>query len=191
MIFLSEVQYKDLQKFAFKRASPHVNCMHGPYYLMYKNLFDEAYKMGCTFISAEKVNTPTYYENDICIIYNCAIKGIDIPENSKFVGLCFDLTDIDRINRHLLLEKDGKIYTSTHIIDGFRHGYKCTTTMSTLINSTIKDLKFCPICGTSSRLSAENFYVDNTFTCLCHDCNKSTKIHCIGNAFFDKLEEIL
>ena len=34
-------------------------------------------------------------------------------------------------------------------------------------------------------------YVDNTFTCLCHDCNRLTKIHRIGNAFFDKVEEIL
>lgn len=190
MIFLSEVQYKDLLDFACKRASPHVNCMRGPYYLLYKNLFDDAYKMGCTLIAAEKVNTPTYFENDICIIYNCEIKGIDIPENSKFVGLCFDLTDIGRINRHLLLEKDGEIYTSTYINYHLSHVYNCDITMEALINGTFRDLQLCP-CGNARKLSVENFYVDNTFTCLCHDCNKSNKIHSIGNAFFDKVEEIL
>ena len=191
MIFLSEVQYKDLLNFASKRATAHVNCKRGPYYLMYKNLFDDAYKMGCIFIAAEKVNTPTYFENDICIIYSCEIKGIDIPENCKFVGFCFDLTDIGRINRHLLLEKDGEIYTSTHINYQHTRIHECDTTMRELINGTFKDLQFCPICGTAQKLSVENLYVDNTFTCLCHDCNRLTKIHRIGNAFFDKVEEIL
>ena len=50
--------------------------MRAPYYSLYKKLFDDAYKMGCTFLAAEKVNTPTYFENDICIIYNCEINGI-------------------------------------------------------------------------------------------------------------------
>lgn len=191
MIFLSEVQYKDLLKFAHKRATAHVNCLRAPYYLMYKNLFDDAYKIGCTFIAAEKVNTPTYYENDICIIYNCKINGIDIPENCKFVGLCFDLTDVDRINRHLLLEKDGEIYVSTHIDYYLSHVCNCDATMEALINSTFKDLQLCPVCGTVQKLSVENLYIDNTFTCLCHDCNRSNKIRHIGNEFFNKVEEIL
>ena len=184
MKFIREIPYENFIALNNSRESY--------YYQTYATLIDQAHDAGCTFIEAETESEICGTVKEICIIYPCKIKNVKTSFNGKIIGICISLSDSDLIARHIAVEINGIIDRSIRIKHGSRSQFHYNNfSLTEIVDSTYKDLEFCPGCGWPTKIAIYNILFGNERLCCCARCKDIKDIKDITNNIKNKMAEIV